>query len=117
MKLPIKFENKRKDLEFISEKTRYKIILTLLAEESLSFIQLRDLLSSIPENNLNYHIKMLKENGFLKNKKVQDYKRSEPRSFYSLSNRSLELLQDLGLTDVKQELHALLHSSTDEIGE
>lgn len=117
LKIPPKFEKKRKDLEFISEKTRYKIILTLLAEESLSFIQLRDLLSSIPENNLNYHIKMLKENGYLKNKKVQDYKRSEPRSFYSLSNRSIELLQELGLTAVKQELHALLHSSTDEIGE
>jgi len=117
LKLPLKFENRRKDLEFISEKTRYKIILTLLAEESLSFIQLRNLLTTIPENNLNYHIKMLKENGYLKNKKVQDYKRSEPRSFYSLSKHSLELLHDLGLTNVKQELHALLHSTTDEIGE
>ncbi len=117
MELPPKFENKRKDLEFISEKTRYKILLTLLAEDSLSFIQLRNLLSSIPENNLNYHIKILKENGYLKNKKVQDYKRSEPRSFYSLSDRSLELLEKLGLTNVKKELHALVHSLTDEIGE
>ena len=117
MKLPQKFENKRKDLEFISEKTRYKILLTLLAEESLSFIQLRNLLTSIPENNLNYHIKILKENGYIKNKKVQEYKRSEPRSFYSLSNCSVELLEDLGLTNVKNELHALVHSLTDEIGE
>ena len=117
MKLSSKFENKRRDLEFISEKTRYKILLTLLAEDSLSFTQLRDLLSSISENNLNYHIKILKENGYIKNKKVQDYKRSESRSFYSLSNRTTELLHDLGLTNVKRELHALLHSSTDEIGE
>lgn len=117
MELPPKFENKRKDLVFISEKTRYKIILTLLAEERLSFIQLRNLLTSIPENNLNYHIKILKENGFIKNKKIQEYKRSEPRSFYSLSNRSLELLENLGLTNVKKELHALVHSLTDEIGE
>ncbi|MFX0011232.1 MAG: winged helix-turn-helix domain-containing protein [Candidatus Hermodarchaeota archaeon] len=117
MKLSSKFENKRKDLEFISEKTRYKILLTLLAEDSLSFTQLRDLLSSISENNLNYHIKILKENGYIKNKKVQDYKRSESRSFYSLSNHTIELLHDLGLTNVKRELHALLHSSTDEIGE
>lgn len=103
----MKFENKRKGLEFISEKTRYKILLTLLAKEPLSFSQLRDLLPSIPENNLNYHIKVLKENDFLKNKKVSEYKRSEPRSFYSLSDRSMELLKDLGLTDVKEELQAL----------
>jgi DNA-binding transcriptional ArsR family regulator len=117
LKLSSKFENKRRDLEFISEKTRYKILLTLLAEDSLSFMQLRDLLSSIPENNLNYHIKILKENGYIKNKRIQDYKRSEPRSFYSLSKHSIELLEDLGLTDIKPELHALLHSTTDEIGE
>lgn len=103
----MKFENKRIGLEFISEKTRYKILLTLLAKEPLSFSELRDLLPSIPENNLNYHIKILKENDFLKNKKVSEYKRSEPRSFYSLSDRSMELLKDLGLTDVKEELQAL----------
>ena len=117
MKLPPKFEERRKDLEFISEKTRYKIILTLLAEDSLSFIQLRNLLSSIPENNLNYHIKILKENGYIKNKKVQEYKRSEPRSFYSLSDHTIGLLEDLGLNDLKREFHALIHSLTDEIGE
>ena len=112
MKLPLKFENKRKGLEFISEKTRYKILLTLLAKEPLSFSELRDLLPSIPENNLNYHIKILKENDFLKNKKVSEYKRSEPRSFYSLSDRSKELLKDLGLTDVKEELQALFEQMT-----
>ena len=112
MNLPLKFENKRKGLEFISEKTRYKILLTLLAKEPLSFSELRDLLPSIPENNLNYHIKILKENDFLKNKKVSEYKRSEPRSFYSLSDRSKELLEDLGLTDVKEELQALFEQMT-----
>ena len=112
MKLPLKFENKRKGLEFISEKTRYKILLTLLAKEPLSFSELRDLLPSIPENNLNYHIKILKENDFLKNKKVSEYKRSEPRSFYSLSDRSKELLEELGLTDVKEELQALFEQMT-----
>ncbi|TES96638.1 MAG: ArsR family transcriptional regulator [Promethearchaeota archaeon] len=112
MKLPMKFENKRIGLEFISEKTRYKILLTLLAKEPLSFSELRDLLPSIPENNLNYHIKILKENDFLKNKKVSEYKRSEPRSFYSLSDRSMELLKDLGLTDVKEELQALFEQMT-----
>jgi DNA-binding transcriptional ArsR family regulator len=108
----MKFENKRKGLEFISEKTRYKIMLTLLAKEPLSFSELRDILPSIPENNLNYHIKILKENDFIKNKKVSEYKRSEPRSFYSLSDRSLELLKDLGLTDVKEELQALFEQMT-----
>jgi DNA-binding HxlR family transcriptional regulator len=112
LKLPLKFENKRKGLEFISEKTRYKILLTLLASEvPLSFSQLKELLPSIPENNLNYHIKILKENDFVKNKKVSEYKRSEPRSFYSLSERSYELLKDLGLTDVKEELTAILEQS------
>ncbi|MHA1191672.1 MAG: winged helix-turn-helix domain-containing protein [Promethearchaeota archaeon] len=112
MKLPMKFEDKRKGLEFISEKTRYKIILTLLAKQPLSFSQLRKLLPSIPENNLNYHIKILKENDFINNKKVSQYKRSEPRSFYSLSDRSNELLKDLGLADVKEELQALFEQMT-----
>ena len=112
MKLPMKFENKRKGLEFISEKTRYKILLTLLAKEPLSFSELSALFPAIPENNLNYHIKILKENDFLKNKKVSEYKRSEPRSFYSLSDRSMELLKDLGLTDVKEELQALFEQMT-----
>jgi len=108
----MKFEDKRKGLEFISEKTRYKIILTLLAKQPLSFSQLRKLLPSIPENNLNYHIKILKENDFINNKKVSQYKRSEPRSFYSLSDRSNELLKDLGLADVKEELQALFEQMT-----
>ena len=112
MKLPIKFENKRKGLEFISEKTRYKILLTLLAKEPLSFSELRKILPSIPENNLNYHIKILKENGFINNKRISEYKRSESRSFYSLSDRSYELLKDLGLTDVKEELQALFEQMT-----
>ncbi|MBY9015038.1 MAG: helix-turn-helix transcriptional regulator [Candidatus Lokiarchaeota archaeon] len=112
MKLSMKFEDKRKGLEFISEKTRYKILLTLLAKQPLSFSELRKLLPSIPENNLNYHIKILKENNFIKNKKVSEYKRSEPRSFYSLSDRSNEILKDLGLTDVKEELQALFEQMT-----
>jgi len=38
----------RKELEIISEKTRYKILLTLLAsEKSLSFSRLKELLPSI----------------------------------------------------------------------
>ncbi len=112
MNLPTKFEDKRQELEFISEKTRYKILLTLLAKQPLSFSQLRNLLPSIPENNLNYHIKILKENDFIKNKKVAEYKRSEPRSFYSLSDRSDQLLKVLGLTNVKEELQALFEQMT-----
>lgn len=108
----MKLENKRKGLEFISEKTRYKILLTLLAKQPLSFSQLRGLLPSIPENNLNYHIKILKENGFINNRKVSEYKRAEPRSFYSLSNRSNQLLKDLGLTNVKEELQSLFEQMT-----
>ncbi|MFW9896635.1 MAG: winged helix-turn-helix domain-containing protein [Promethearchaeota archaeon] len=108
-----KFENMRKELEILSEKTRYKILLTLLAsEKSLSFSQLKELLPSIPENNLNYHLKILKDNKFIKNEKRMEYKRSEPRSFYSLSKRSIELLGTLGLTAVKEEFQALFRQMT-----
>jgi DNA-binding HxlR family transcriptional regulator len=108
LETPKKFENKRKELEIISEKTRYKILLTLFAsEDSLSFSQLRELLPSIPENNMNYHLKVLKENDFIKNEKRVGYKRSEPRSFYSLSKKSIGLLESLGLTAVKEEFQAL----------
>ena len=108
-----KFETLRKDLEIISEKTRYKILLTLLAsEEKLSFNQLKDLLPSIPENNLNYHLSVLKEKNFIKNEKRTDYKRSEHRSFYSLSKRAVELFDTLGLKAVKKEFQALFKQMT-----
>lgn len=110
---PKKYENMRKELELISEKTRYKILLTLLAsEESLSLSRLKELLPSIPENNLNYHLKILKENNFIKNEKRMEYKRSEPRSFYSLSKKSMNLLATLGLTAVKEEFQALFKQMT-----
>jgi DNA-binding HxlR family transcriptional regulator len=110
---PKKYENMRKELELISEKTRYKILLTLLAsEKSLSLSRLKELLPSIPENNLNYHLKILKENNFIKNEKRMEYKRSEPRSFYSLSKKSMNLLATLGLTAVKEEFQALFKQMT-----
>jgi DNA-binding HxlR family transcriptional regulator len=113
LETPKKFENMRKELEIISEKTRYKILLTLLAsEESLSFSRMKELLPSIPENNLNYHLKILKENDFVKNEKKMEYKRSEPRSFYSLSKKSMDLLGSLGLTAVKEEFQALFKQMT-----
>jgi len=103
----------RKELKIISEKTRYKILLTLLASERLlSFSQLKELLPSIPENNLTYHIRILKENDLIKNEKRMEYKRSEPRSFYSLSQRSIDLLESLGLNDVKEEFQALFKQMT-----
>ena len=103
-----KFERLRKDLEIISEKTRYKILLTLLASgEKLSFNQLKELLPSVPDNNLNYHLSVLKEKNFVKNEKRTDYKRSEPRSFYSLSKHAIEILDNLGLKAVREEFRAL----------
>ena len=113
LETPKKLEDMRKKLEIISEKTRYKILLTLLAsEKSLSFSRLRELLPSIPENNLNYHLNILKENKFIKNQKSMGYKRSEPHSFYSLSKISIELLGSLGLTVVKKEFQALFKQMT-----
>lgn len=113
LETPKKYENMRKELEIISEKTRYKVLLTLLAsEKSLSFSELKKLLPSIPENTLNYHLNILKENDFIKNEKRSEYKRSEPRSFYSLSKRSMNLLGSLGLTAVKEEFQALFKQMT-----
>jgi len=113
LETPKKFEKMRKDLEIISEKTRYKILLTLLAsKEKLSFSQLKELLPSIPDNSLNYHLNVLKEQDFIKNEKRTDYKRSEPRSFYSLSKRAISLLDDLGLTKVKEEFQVLFKQMT-----
>lgn len=113
METPKKLENLRKELEIISEKTRYKILLTLLAsEKSLSFSRLRELLPSIPENTLNYHLKILKENSFVNNEKKMEYKRFEPRSFYSLSKKSIDLLGTLGLTAVKEDFRALFKQMT-----
>ncbi|MFX0077219.1 MAG: winged helix-turn-helix domain-containing protein [Candidatus Hermodarchaeota archaeon] len=113
MDTPKNLESIRKELEIISEKTRYKILLTLLAsEESLSFSELKELLPSIPENNLIYHLNKLKEKGFIKNEKRMGYKRSEPRSFYSLSNKTFELFESLGLTAVKEEFRALFKQMT-----
>ncbi|MHA2121920.1 MAG: winged helix-turn-helix domain-containing protein [Promethearchaeota archaeon] len=113
METPKKYENMRKELEIISEKTRYKILLTLLAsEKSLSLSRLKELLTSIAENNLNYHLKILKENDLIKNEKRMEYKRSEPRSFYSLSKKSMTLLANLGLAAVKEEFQALFKQMT-----
>ncbi len=55
---------------------------------------------------------MLKEQEFVKNEKRVDYKRSEPRSFYSLSKRAISLLDNLGLTEVKEEFQALFKQMT-----
>jgi len=102
------YEKLRKDLEVISEKTRYKLLLTLFASENpLSFSELIELLPSIQENTLNYHLKALRDHKFIKNQKKKEYKRSESRSFYSLSDKSLNLLKTLGLTNVKKEFQAL----------
>ena len=113
MKISKNYENLRRDLEIISEKTRYKILLTLLAsKKSLSFSKLRELLPSIPDNSLNYHLNILKEEEFIKNEKRSEYKRTETRSFYSLNDKSINLLDNLGLTAVKKEFQDLFEQMT-----
>lgn len=103
----------RKDLEIISEKTRYKILLTLfVSEQALSFSQLKKLLSSVEENKLNYHLKILRENNFIKNEKKKEYKRNELRSFYFLNKRAKHLLETLGLSNIKTEFKALFKKLT-----
>lgn len=106
-------ESLRKDLEIMSEKTRYKILLTLFAsEKSLSFSQLKELLPLTEENQLDYHLKHLKEQNLIKNEKKETYKRNESRSFYSLNERSLNLFQKLGLTKVRHKFQDLFNKIT-----
>lgn len=98
----------REGMEILSEKSRYKIILTLLASRGpLSFSQLKKKLPSIAENNLNHHLIVLKDNGFVENMKKEGAKRDEPRSFYLLSEKTLDLLIKLGLGEIKHELSDL----------
>jgi len=108
MNIPQDYKDLRKHLELISEKTRYKILLTLFASEKpLSFSELKSVLPSIQDNSLHYHLSVLKENNLIKNRKKKDYKRSEDRSFYSLNEKSLRLLDQLGLSKAKKEFHVL----------
>lgn len=97
----------------MSEKTRYKILLTLFAsEKSLSFSQIKTLLPSIQENRLNYHLNVLKESKLIKNEKKKEYKRSEFRSYYALSEKSKVLLNKLGLLDAKEDFKTLFKKLT-----
>ncbi|TFF97709.1 MAG: ArsR family transcriptional regulator [Promethearchaeota archaeon] len=113
MQIPEEYKRFREDLELISERNRYKILLTLFAsDKELSFSQLKELLPSIQENKLNYHLNILKENNLIENRKKANYKRSENRSFYSLSHKSLKLLNKLGLEGAKKEFHKLFDQMT-----
>ena len=106
-------EKLREDLVAISEKTRYKILLTLFASENpLSFSQLKELLPLTKEGQLDHHLKYLLDHNLIKNEKKVEYKRDEYRSFYSLNDRSLNLFQKLGLTKIKPEFQKLLKKST-----
>lgn len=107
------FERLRKDLKIMSEKTRYKILLTLFAsEKKISFSQLKELLPLTEENQLSHHLKHLKDNNLINNEKRETYKRDEARSFYSLNERSLILFQKLGLTKIKPKFQALFKKLT-----
>ena len=113
VQIPDDYRQFREDLELISEKNRYKILLTLFAgKKEFSFSQLKELLPSIQENKLNYHLNVLKENGLIKNRKKANYKRSENRSFYSLTDKALDLLTQLGLERVQKEFHKLFEKMT-----
>ncbi len=114
MQIPDDYKQFREELELISEKNRYKILLTLFAgDKEFSFSQLKELLPSIQENKLNYHLNILKENSLMTNRKKTNYKRSENRSFYSLSDKALNLLNRLGLEKARKEFHKLFEKMTE----
>jgi DNA-binding HxlR family transcriptional regulator len=108
MNIPQDYRDLRKELELISEKTRYKILLTFFASENaLSFSDLKSLLPSVQDNKLHYHLSVLKDNKLIKNRKKNEYKRSEDRSFYTLNDKSNRLLEQLGLSKAKKEFQVL----------
>jgi len=55
---------------------------------------------------------MRKELEIISEEKKMEYKRSEHRSFYSLSKKSIDLLGTLGLNAVKEEFRALFKQMT-----
>ena len=110
MQLSEEYDQLREALEIMSEKNRYKILITLFAsQEPLSFSQLKAVLPSIKENTLHYHLEVLKKNGFVKNQKKKEYKRDEDRSFYLLTPKVIELFDKLELTKVKNEFQTLFN--------
>jgi len=108
MQLSEEYDQLREALEIMSERNRYKILITLFAsEEALSFSQLKSVLPSIKENTLHYHLEILKKNNFIENKRKKEYRRDEDRSFYLLTSKAITLFDKLELTKVKEEFKTL----------
>ena len=74
-------ERLRRELEIVSEKTRFKILLTLLSSDNpLSYTQLTTLLPLTKCNLLSHHLKQLKEHNLIENFTREAYNPGELHS-------------------------------------
>lgn len=109
------YEEKRELLEVICEKTRFKIVLTLLASQNpLSFSQLLILLNLNP-GTFKAHLDRLTKAGVITKKTLQAKGRDQPRTFYQLTEKGLKLLEDTGLLAAREELRNLFVKMTERI--
>lgn len=116
MKIFEGFEEFRKDLEILSHKTRYKILLTLFAcGEEMSFDWLEKVLPRTGSNELEYHLRRLKDHGLIKSRNaIIAREGGVVLTFYTLSVRSQKLFRELGLARMKDKFRALFEELTKE---
>lgn len=106
------YEEKRVLLETISERTRFKIVLTLLASPNpLSFSQLLSMLNLNP-GTFKAHLDRLMKANIITKEMVQAKSRDQPRTFYRLTEKGLKLLEDAGVLKAREELRSLFIKMT-----
>lgn len=89
------------DLRSILDRTRCIILQQILAHESgvLSRAELEARNPDVNESTLQYHIDTLAERGILRKLDAPENKRDLPSVFYAVSERGIELLEQVNLYD------------------
>jgi DNA-binding MarR family transcriptional regulator len=106
------YEEKRELLETISERTRFKIVLTLLASPSpLSFSQLLSLLNLNP-GTFKAHLDRLMGANLITKETIPAKSRDQPRTFYRLTEKGLKLLEEAGMLKAREDLRSLFTKMT-----
>ncbi|MEE8403370.1 MAG: ArsR family transcriptional regulator [Candidatus Hydrothermarchaeaceae archaeon] len=86
----------------ITSPQKYKVVLTLAASgKSLAYSQLLALTAMNP-GTLKKHLDDLMESGVVEKTVLEKYRRDSPRSFYMLSEKGLEILENTGILTAKQ---------------
>ena len=100
----LKLESLRNKLEIISERNRFGLIAVFLSvDRPLSFSELLGITELNP-GTLTNHLRKLENVGIIKKVKRENWKRNESRSYYSLTEEGLELLDRVGLGKIKKDL-------------